>query len=451
MGSTVAAISTPQGTGGIGTVRISGSEALAVADKVFLAVSGAKLADSKGYRAYYGRVTYGGRSFDDAVAVVFRAPHSYTGEDVAELTVHGGSYVTRLTLRAVLEAGASPAGAGEFTKRAFLNGKMDLAEAEAVMGIVSASGEKMLKASRAAADGAVSEKLARLRSDLLFAAATVSAFTDFPDEEPSFSGIDKLPVMLSEAEKELALLIDRYDSGKIYRQGVRTAIIGSTNVGKSTLMNLLSGSERSIVTSVAGTTRDVIEETVMLGDVKLCLSDTAGLRDTEDEVERIGVERSRRALDNAELVIFVADGSKLLSDEEKELAASLRERPSVAVLNKTDIGTVLTGDDIGLPTVLMSAKNGSGTEELRQAIEKVCGGSAFSEDEPMLVSERQRDCASRALREVRSAIAANNDGYTVDAVGACISSALAAIMELTGESVTAEVADEVFRNFCVGK
>lgn len=445
----IAAISTPQGVGGIGTVRISGENAIEIADKIFVSTSGEKLSSIPGYTARYGRVVWQNETIDDAVALVFRAPRSFTGENVVELTVHGGSFVQKSVLRVAFEAGAIPAEPGEFTKRAFLNGKMDLSKAEAVMDIISASGDRALRAARSTAGGAVSREIAAIKQDLVFAAATVTAFTDFPDEEPSFSGIDKLPDMLQSSADKLQKLITNYDSGKVFKEGVRAAIIGSTNVGKSTLMNLLSRADRSIVTSIAGTTRDVIEETVQIGDVKLCLSDTAGMRETGDEVEKIGVERSKKAMENADLLIFVVDASREFSADEKEIFDSIKNKTAIAVINKTDIAE--SNLDLGIKTVKMSAKQGIGLEELETAILETVGAMELTSDAVMLSNERQRNCVARALDEIKSAISTLDLGYTIDAVGTCIDTALVSLMELTGESVTSEVADEIFRKFCVGK
>lgn len=449
---TVAAIATPTGLGGIGVIRLSGPEAFAIADRVFESVSGVKLCDTPGYRAHYGRLVTEGKTLDDAVALVFRAPHSYTGEDVVEVSVHGGRFVTKAALRSLLDAGAKPAGPGEFTKRAFLNGKMDLTEAEAVMGIIDADNAGALRASRAAADGAVTKRLTAIKEKLLLAAATITAFTDFPDEEPSFSGIDKLPDMLDQTANALAELIRHYDAGKVWREGVRTAIIGSANVGKSTLMNLISGHDRSIVTDVAGTTRDVIEETVMLGDLRLNLADTAGLRDTEDAVEKIGVDRSRQAMETADLILFVLDASRPMTEEETELLQQTAQKPSIVILNKTDLTDTVPVPEVGdRPLVLTAAKEGQGLAELEEAVRTVCGAGDLREDTVLLSCERQRACAVRALDELTAARKTLQDGYTVDAVGTCLDTALGAVMELTGESVTTEVAEEVFRRFCVGK
>lgn len=451
MAKTIAAVSTPRGVGGIGIVRLSGDDAIVIADKVFISFSGERLADIKGYTARYGRVVNEKGTVDDAVALVFRAPNSYTGENTVEINVHGGNFVIDTVLRAVLDAGATLAEGGEFTKRAFLNGKLNLSEAEAVMGIISAQGEKELRASRAAADGAVSRFLLEIKEKLTFAAATVTAFTDFPDEEPEFSGIDKLPELLQEAAEKFDKLIADYDKGKVFREGVKTAIIGSANVGKSTLMNLLTGDERSIVTSIAGTTRDVVEETVNLGEIRLSLSDTAGMRETDDPVEKIGVARSRKAMDTAELILFVTDIQNPLTQDEKRILEEISSRNTIVILNKTDMGGEAEFDFGLLPVIKMSAKTGDGREALERAVLSVTGAENLTGNEVMLVSERQRSCAVKAKQELDSAIKALNEGFTFDAVGTCIDAALEAIMALSGERVTNAVSDEVFKNFCVGK
>lgn len=453
MSTTVAAVATPAGAGGLGTVRISGKDAIAVADKVFLSVSGKRLADIKGYTALFGKAADNGKTVDEAVALVFKGPKSYTGEDVVEISVHGGDYVVGRVLRAVLDAGALLAGPGEFTKRAYLNGKMDLSQAEAVMDIIKADGEQALKAGIEAHGGAVSRKCREIKESLTFAAATVAAFSDFPDESPEFSGIDSLEARLLEAETELKKLIDGYDTGRMIKNGINTVIVGPPNAGKSTLMNLLSGCERSIVTPIAGTTRDVVEETVKLGDITLRLCDTAGIRETEDEVEKIGVERSRGRMDTADLILAVFDGSEAVSAEDKALMESLIGKNAVLVFNKSDKGVPDVGfaKEKQLKFVIMSAVGGEGTEELKKAILEVTDTGKLQGNAAVYLNERQRNCAVRALRSVGDALDAHKAGCTVDAVGVCLDDALSALMEMTGERATVEVANEVFKNFCVGK
>ena len=334
---TIAAISTPNGAGGISVIRISGDDALKIADRIFITVSGKKLSEMKGYTAAYGSVyDKDNNKLDDAVATVFRKPHSYTGEDVTEISCHGGMYITKQVLRAVIESGASPAKAGEFTQRAFLNGKMDLSEAEAVMDIISAKGKTEARAALACMDGQISREIFRINDVLVNCAAHLSAWADYPEEDiPEVNG-DNLRNDLISVKDMIEALLKNYDAGMIIKKGIDTIIAGKPNVGKSTLMNRLAGYEKSIVTDIPGTTRDIIEETVVLGDVTLNLSDTAGLRDTDNIVEKIGVEKARQKLKTSGLVLAVFDSTQELDSEDISLISLIKDCPSVAVVNKTD-------------------------------------------------------------------------------------------------------------------
>ena len=453
MGRTIAAVATPEGLGGIGVVRISGDNAIMVADKVFKSVSGKPLSEQDGYTALFGHIVDDGNTVDEAVALVFRAPKSYTGEDTVELSVHGGTFVVRKVLRAALSAGAVMAERGEFTRRAFENGKINLTEAEAVADIISADGEQALRASMAAKNGAISKKCAEIKDNITFACATVAAFSDFPDEEPEFSGIDKLEQMLCDAENSLDKLCEDYDTGRMIRHGVNTVIVGPPNAGKSTLMNLLVGCERSIVTSIAGTTRDIIEETVNLDGVVLKLSDTAGLRETDDEVEQIGVRLTRERIDTADLIVAVVDSTDYDTAEIGALLDGVKGRPAVVVFNKSDLSKAETSlaEARGLRFVEMSAKDGKGLEEFKQVVKTVTGMANLTGEQSVYLNERQRDCAVRALTSVREALETLQSGMTIDAVGVCLDDALNALCELSGERVTVEVANKVFEHFCVGK
>lgn len=451
MGTTIAAISTPQGQGGIGTVRISGDGARAVADKVFKSVSGKLIADAKGYTAMFGTVYSEGEPLDEAVALIFAAPKSYTGEDVVELSVHGGLTVTRLLLRAILDAGAIPAEAGEFTKRAFLNGKLDLAEAESVMTLISAGGKQDLRLSLAAKRGRVSREINKIKEKLLAVDASMAVFADYPDEDLPELDENLIRGNLYSVRDSLSELLETYDKGKILREGLSTAIIGTPNVGKSTLMNLLSGDMRSIVTEIAGTTRDIIEETVRAGDITLRLADTAGVHTATDKVEEIGIERAKERAKSAELILAVFDGGRPLSDDDREILLLCEDAPAIAVINKADTPQKIDLNEIKLPFVLVSAKNGEGEKELIEKIAEVAGTASLSADRAVLQSERQRSCAHRAYMGVCEAIDTMDGGFTLDAVGICADEALAALLELTGERVTEAVANEVFSRFCVGK
>ncbi len=449
---TIAAIATSAGEGALGVIRISGDSAIEIADKVFFAFSGRKLCELKGYTAAYGEIKEGDCRLDDAVALVFRAPHSYTGENTVELSVHGGSLMLRQILRLILSNGAVLAEAGEFTKRAFLNGKTDLTKAESIMGLISASNEAQLRLSREAHNGRTGKKIAQIESMLTGINAAISVFSDYPDEDIEDLSLENFSSQLEASKSALEEMLRDYDAGKVLREGIATAIVGKPNVGKSTLMNMLSGSQRSIVTEIAGTTRDIIEENVTIGDIMLRLADTAGIHKTTDTVESIGVERAREKIAASQLILAVFDSSKPLDDDDMELIDSINAQNTIIIINKTDIES---GFDYSVfdrfITVRTSAKNGEGYKQLEEAIAGISGTASLRPEAAVLMNERQRDCAKRALDGVSEALNALNMGCTVDAVGVCVDDALAALLELTGKRVTNEVTDEIFRRFCVGK
>ncbi len=449
---TIAAIATPAGDGALGVIRISGEDAITVADKVFVSFSGKKLVDLDGYNAAYGEIKDGINVLDDAVALVFRAPHSFTGENTVEFSVHGGSIMLRSVLRLILKNGAFMAEAGEFTKRAFLNGKTDLTKAESIMGLISARSEAELRLSRAAHSGRISCKIAEIEADLIAADASIAAFSDYPDEDIEGLNPENFIRMLKNAENELNKILIDYDAGRVIREGIDTVIVGKPNVGKSTLMNMLSGSDRSIVTEIAGTTRDIVEETVTVGDITLRLSDTAGIHETDDAVESIGVERAKQKIDSAQLVLAVFDGTAPLSDDDEYLLDSVPKENTIIIINKTDLEKKLDYSRFSdFSVVETSAKNRIGYDALCTAIAEITKTSNLSSDSTVLINERQRACAERAVDGVREALSALVMGCTMDAVGVCVDDALAALLELTGKRVTNEVTDEIFRRFCVGK
>lgn len=452
--STIAAISTPLGTGGVGIIRISGKNATEIADRVFVAVNGKKLNTSKGYRAYFGKIFDGENAVDEAVCLVFRAPHSYTGEDTVEINCHGGVVLIKKILRLVLKNGAQAAAPGEFTKRAFLNGKLDLSEAESVMTLISAQGEQGANAAFNQLEGALSRKIEKINATLLSLAAHIAAWVDYPDDEIEELGQNELFNTISSAILELSALLKSFDSGMAVTNGVETAIVGKPNVGKSTLMNLLTGYDRSIVTEIEGTTRDVVEETVNLNGCILRISDTAGMRETGDIVERLGVERSRKKLERAAIVFAVFDLSKPLSDEDRELIDECRGKNVIPIINKTDLDPGLDIDyiknSLGSP-LLISAKNGDGYNELCDRVTEMMGTKNFDSTSAMLVNERQRICCQKAVDALNDALEALNIGLTPDAIGVCVDDAIAALLELTGQKASEAVVDEVFRQFCVGK
>ena len=446
--SAIAAISTPLGTGGVGIIRISGKNATEIADRIFVSVNDKKLSSSKGYRAYFGRIFDGETAVDEVVCLVFRAPHSYTGEDVVEINCHGGVVLLKKILRLVLQNGAQAAAPGEFTKRAFLNGKLDLSEAESVMTLISAQGEQGANAAFN------SRKIEKINSSLLSLAAHIAAWVDYPDDEIEELGNNELYSTIYNAHLELCALLSNFDSGMAVTNGVEAAIVGKPNVGKSTLMNLLTGYDRSIVTEIEGTTRDVVEETVNLNGCILRISDTAGMRETGDIVEKLGVERSRKKLERAAIVFAVFDLSKPLSDEDKELIDECKDKNVIPIVNKTDLEPRLDVDYIknklGSP-LFISAKSGDGYNELCDRVAELMGTKNFDTTSAMLVNERQRICCQKASDALKDALEALNIGLTPDAIGVCIDDAIAALLELTGQKASEAVVDEVFKQFCVGK
>lgn len=452
--NTIAAISTANGPGGIGVIRISGEDAFNIGDKVLKNINGKKISEMSGYTAAYGNVYDNDEKIDEAVATVFKAPHSYTGENVLEISCHGGMYVTKQVLRVVINAGAKPAQAGEFTQRAFLNGKMDLSEAEAVMDIISAKGKTEARAALACREGKISKEIFKINDILVTSAAHLSAWADYPEEDIPQVDNDNLKKNLTNAKQLVENLLRNYDAGMVLKKGVDTIIVGKPNVGKSTLMNQLTGYEKSIVTNIPGTTRDIIEETVVLGDVTLNLSDTAGLRDTDNIVEQIGVEKARQKIETSGLILAVFDATQELNDEDVNLLKTISDLPSVAIINKTDKESVLDVDFIKSQVkniVFISAKNGDGINELVKAVEKITGTADFDPSVATLATERQRDCAVRALDAINEAIYSLDIGLTLDATTVSLEDAIQSILEITGERASEVIVHNVFSKFCVGK
>ncbi len=450
--STIAAIATPLGEGSISVIRISGDNAFSVADSVFKSISGKKISEINGYTALYGEIIDGSEVIDNAVALKFVAPKSYTGENVVEISLHGGRYVVKKVLRLILQNGAVQAAPGEFTKRAFFSGKLDLIEAEAVMGVITAESEAQLKMGISALSGKSSKEIKDIEENLRKIAASVAFFNDNPDEEIPELNEAEFTKSLTEIKEKIEVLLKNYDSGRILREGIDTVILGKPNVGKSTLMNLLSRRERSIVTEIAGTTRDIIEETVMLGDIVLRLSDTAGIRKTEDTVENVGINLAKQKGEEAQLILAVFDLSAQIDNDDMEILNSIKDKNVIVVLNKSDIAAARNTEIFkGFNTVTVSAKNGTGKEALIDAVLCITNAKNLSADSSVLSTERQRECAMRALISVNEALETLTSGITIDAVGVLIDDALSCLYTLTGERVTNTVADEIFERFCVGK
>lgn len=455
MAKTIAAIATGNSAGGIGVIRISGDNAVEIANKVFEPMNkNSSLLNLEGYRAKFGNIIYNNEKIDNAVALVFRAPKSYTGEDVVELSVHGGIFIVEKTLEAVLNAGAIPADAGEFTKRAFLNGKMDLTQAESVADLISAEGEAAAKASFNALQGSLSNKISKVLTSLTDCSALMAAWVDYPDEEIPELKEDNLRETLVNAKDVLSDLIENYENGQTMIQGVDTAIVGRPNAGKSTLMNLLVGREKSIVTKIAGTTRDIVEESVRLGNIVLHLSDTAGIRESDDVVESIGIQRAFEKMDSASLVVAVFDSSKELNDDDIKLIEKCKGKKAVAVINKTDLDEVANTDLIKnafKEVVYISAKHTDDTRPLENAIKNVLGVSGFDASAPILANRRQKNCCKNALDNINEAIEALDFGLTYDAINVMADSAIDELLSLVGKKATVEVVNNIFSKFCVGK
>lgn len=452
--NTIAAIATPNAPGGIGIVRISGENAIEIAARIFRPISGKSLTESKGYCAHFGDVYDNNEKIDEAVCLVFRAPRSYTGEDTAEISCHGGLYITKRVLRAALDAGAIPAEAGEFTKRAFLNGKLDLAAAESVMSLIGASGKQAATAALNTLDGNLSREIRKCADDIIGICASLAAWVDYPDEdiEDTEAG-DMLPIF-EKTKSALADIIRRYDCGRAVTDGIDAVIVGKPNVGKSTLMNMLTGFERSIVTDIAGTTRDVVEEKIVLGEIIMRIADTAGIRETENVVENIGVNLAKRRLERAELVLAVFDSSVPLNNDDLDIIEQCKNKKAIALLNKSDLP--MTADrkiiDDNFPyTVELSASTGEGRDALENAVASIFRTNEFDPNSACLTSERQRLCCVNAINHIDEAISALQMGVTLDAVNVCADCAIDALLELTGDRATSAVVDEVFSRFCVGK
>jgi len=454
MSKTITAISTPLGTGGISVIRISGEKAIEVADLIFRSANGIKLSSLKGYNAAYGKIIDNDEVIDEAVVTVFLRPHSYTGEDVVEISCHGGVYVTNCVLRAVLNHGADLAEPGEFTKRAFLNGKIDLTESEAIMDIISAKGKAAARTALGTKEGRLRKKIDSVKEFLINDAAHLSAWADYPEEDIPDVSRETLTVHMYSASEKLKHLLDNYDAGKIIKEGIDTIIIGKPNVGKSTLMNFLSGCEKSIVTNIPGTTRDIIQETVVLGSVTLLLSDTAGLRYTDNPIEQIGVDMAKQKLKSCGLVLAVFDSSSPLDDNDRAILDLIKDVPTVAVINKNDLKSEIDSSFIRSKadkTVFISAETGEGIDLLTEAIETLTGTADFDNNSAVLSNERQRICVVKANEALNDTINAIESGMTLDAVTVSLEEAIQALLELTGERASEAVVNDVFSKFCVGK
>ena len=452
--STIAAISTAQGQGGIGVIRVSGEQAFTIVDKIFKSVSGKKIMDIKGYTALFGHIYNNEEVLDEAVVLKYVAPKSFTGENVVEISCHGGMYITKEVLNAVIMAGASLAEPGEFTKRAYLNGKMDLTEAESVMDIISAKSKSAARAALFVKDGALFKKSQQVKQLLLDKAAHLSAWADYPEEDIPEVSEDSIMEAIEEGISILEKLLSTYDMGQVVKEGIDTVIAGRPNAGKSTLMNLLVGREKSIVTNIAGTTRDVVEDTVLVGNVMLKLSDTAGIRDTDNEIEKIGVQKTFDKINGAGLVVALFDNNEELNSEDIDLINKIKDMPCIAVINKIDLEDKVDKkyitDNIE-NVVYISAKQQDNIDELKNMIEKIAGTEDFDPSAGIIANERQRNAIRNAVNSLYEAKESLAMGMTMDAITVSLQETIDYLLELTGEKAGEEIVDSVFHNFCVGK
>lgn len=466
---TIAAIATAVSDSGIGIIRISGSDALLVADKVYRSPKNQKkLSQAASHTIHYGYIYDEDELIDEVMVAVMRSPHSYTTEDTVEINCHGGILVMNRILETVLHHGARLAQPGEFTKRAFLNGRIDLSKAEAVMDLIHSKNEFAMKASVNQLKGSVSAKVRSLREDILYEIAFIESALDDP-EHISLEGYpDKLMAKTRGLSQKLKKLIDSADNGKMLKDGIRTVILGKPNAGKSSLLNVLVGEDKAIVTSVAGTTRDVLEESIKLHGIGLNMIDTAGIRDTEDEVEKIGVEKARKYANQADLVIYVVDSSRELDENDEEIIELIRDKKVIVLLNKTDLEPVVTEEQIkdkfreiyegeekhddSLHVIRTSTKDNTGIDEFEKTIQDMFfAGRIAVNDEIYITNQRHKEALVEAYDSLKMVQKSLEDEMPEDFYSIDLMSAYAALGRIIGEEVGEDLVNEIFSKFCMGK
>lgn len=455
----IAAISTPIGSGGIGIVRISGSGSVGIADKIFVSADGRKLGDKKSHTITYGHIVNSktGETLDEVLVMLMLSPRTYTKENIVEINCHGGLLVTKKVLELVLNNGARLAEPGEFTKRAFLNGRIDLSQAEAVMDIIDSKTELSRKTAMNQLEGSIKQKVHGLREEILDMIAAIEAAIDYPEhdvEEETYSQMHKRITLL---KSEIKKLIESADMGRIIREGVEAVILGKPNVGKSSLLNLLLMEERAIVTDIPGTTRDTVEEYMNLGGIPVKIVDTAGIRETGDKVEKIGVEKSRKCAEAADIIFMMIDASCPLSDEDMEILDFIKGRKAVILANKTDIDINIDVDALCKYTdaeniIYISVKEGSGIEKLTERFKDMfLGGDVAAKESVLISNARHKNMLEKSMEALDRAIATIESGMPEDFISMDLQDALTALGEITGDSVDDEIIDRIFTRFCLGK
>ena len=453
---TIAAIATAMSNSGIGIIRISGSEAFEVADRIFVRKNGRSLKEEKANTIHYGFIQDGNDRLDEVLVMVMKAPHSYTAEDTVEIDCHGGVFMVKKILELVIKSGARAAEPGEFTKRAFLNGRIDLSQAEAVMDVIQAKNEYALKSSVSQLSGAVSKKIKELREQVLYEIAFIESALDDP-EHISLDGYgEKLLPELEDWLKKVKHLLALADNGKVMTEGVKTVILGKPNAGKSSLMNVLIGEDRAIVTEIAGTTRDTLEENIYLHGISLNVVDTAGIRETEDVVEKIGVTRARTAAESADLIIYVVDGSRPLDENDEEIMEFIRDKKAVVLLNKTDLNMVVTKEELeeksSRRVIPISAKEQTGVEDLEEAIKSMFyQGEIGFNDEVYITNIRHKEALENTVKSLEMVKQSVLDGMPEDFYSIDLMDAYSQLGLIIGEEVGEDLVNEIFSKFCMGK
>ena len=457
MEHTIAAIATStMSSGGISVIRLSGEDAIKIADKIFKSVKGIKLTDVASHTVHYGHIVSNEKVIDEVLVIVMRAPNTYTREDVVEIDCHGGILVTRKVLEACIDAGASPAQPGEFTKRAFLNGRIDLSQAEAVIDVINSKNDYALKSSVNQLDGVLSRKIRNIREIIINHVAYIEAALDDPEHISLDNYVDNVKNDVDNCVNIVDNLVKNAENGRIMRDGINTVILGKTNAGKSSLLNALAKEERAIVTDIEGTTRDALEEQINIGGITLNLIDTAGIRKTEDIVENIGVEKAKKIALNADLIIYVVDGSRPLDNNDTEIMELIKEKKVIVLLNKSDIGQIVSKNDLNCLScydiISISAKEETGLDKLEDSIKNLFfTGNITSNEEIYITNARHKSLLNEALNSLRLVSEGINDGVSEDFLTIDLMNAYEKLGLIIGEAVEDDLADQIFSKFCMGK